>query len=111
MPPERPAGNPTGAGDACVAALAAGLADGAPWGDVLREAVALSCPAAGDVDAAVHERFRTTRDRGGPPCPSAPLTRSSAPPPAPASAWGRSTSCCSNTPRRSSRARRPRAVR
>ncbi|CAL9330981.1 1-phosphofructokinase family hexose kinase [Streptomyces althioticus] len=65
VPPERLAGNPTGAGDACVAALAAGLADGAPWGDVLREAVALSaaavaCPAAGDVDVAVHERFRTT---------------------------------------------------
>ncbi|MEU4879667.1 1-phosphofructokinase family hexose kinase [Streptomyces althioticus] len=65
VPPERLAGNPTGAGDACVAALAAGLADGAPWGDVLREAVALSaaavaCPVAGDVDSAAYERFRTT---------------------------------------------------
>ncbi|MEU2570662.1 1-phosphofructokinase family hexose kinase [Streptomyces althioticus] len=64
VPPERLAGNPTGAGDACVAALAAGLADGAPWGDVLREAVALSaaavaCPVAGDVDSAAYERFRT----------------------------------------------------
>ncbi|NUV51402.1 1-phosphofructokinase family hexose kinase [Streptomyces coelicolor] len=65
VPPERLAGNPTGAGDACVAALAAGLADGAHWGDVLSDAVALSaaavaCPVAGDVDAATYERFRTT---------------------------------------------------
>ncbi|MEQ8145259.1 1-phosphofructokinase family hexose kinase [Streptomyces sp. OP7] len=63
-PPERLAGNPTGAGDACVAALAAGLAGGAGWPAVLREAVALSaaavaCPVAGDVDAAAHRRFRT----------------------------------------------------
>lgn len=66
--PYRPSGWPTippGPHDACVAALAAGLADGADWSDVLREAVALSaaavtCPVAGDVDAAVHERFRTT---------------------------------------------------
>ncbi|MGW6538684.1 1-phosphofructokinase family hexose kinase [Streptomyces sp. NPDC055051] len=62
-PPERLSGNPTGAGDACVAALAAGLADGAPWADTLREAVALSaaavpCPVAGDVDAGVYGRFR-----------------------------------------------------
>ncbi|MDH2391569.1 1-phosphofructokinase family hexose kinase [Streptomyces sp. HNM0663] len=62
-PPERLSGNPTGAGDACVAALAAGLAAGAPWADTLREAVALSaaavpCPVAGDVDAGVYERFR-----------------------------------------------------
>ncbi|MET8897442.1 1-phosphofructokinase family hexose kinase [Streptomyces albogriseolus] len=65
VPPERLAGNPTGAGDACVAALAEGLAAGADWSDVVREAVALSaaavaCPVAGDVDAAVYERFRTT---------------------------------------------------
>ncbi|MEU1079670.1 1-phosphofructokinase family hexose kinase [Streptomyces sp. NPDC005908] len=63
-PPERLAGNPTGAGDACVAALAAGLAGGADWPAVLREAVALSAaavarPVAGDVDAGVHRRFRT----------------------------------------------------
>ncbi|MFI8424070.1 1-phosphofructokinase family hexose kinase [Streptomyces sp. NPDC085479] len=62
-PPERLSGNPTGAGDACVAALAAGLASGAPWDAILREAVALSaaavpCPVAGDVDAGVYERFR-----------------------------------------------------
>ncbi|MFD5770371.1 1-phosphofructokinase family hexose kinase [Streptomyces sp. NPDC127049] len=63
VPPERLSGNPTGAGDACVAALAAGLAAGAPWADTLREAVAVSaaavpCPVAGDVDAGVYERFR-----------------------------------------------------
>lgn len=63
-PPEQLAGNPTGAGDACVAALAAGLATGAPWPDVLREAVALSaaavpCPVAGDFDAGTYHRFRT----------------------------------------------------
>ncbi|MFE5794267.1 1-phosphofructokinase family hexose kinase [Streptomyces sp. NPDC056503] len=62
-PPERLSGNPTGAGDACVAALAAGLAAGSSWTRMLREAVALSaaavpCPAAGDVDAGVYERFR-----------------------------------------------------
>ncbi|RYJ22243.1 1-phosphofructokinase [Streptomyces sp. L-9-10] len=63
-PPERLAGNPTGAGDACVAALARGLASGTPWPDMLREAVALSaaavpCLAAGDFDADVYQRFRT----------------------------------------------------
>ena len=64
-PPEQLTGNPTGAGDACVAALAAGLAAGAPWPEVLREAVALSaaavpCPVAGDIDAGTYHRFRTT---------------------------------------------------
>ncbi|MFJ4621816.1 1-phosphofructokinase family hexose kinase [Streptomyces sp. NPDC088812] len=55
-PPERLAGNPTGAGDAAVAALAAGLADRTPWPERLRAAVALSAaavraPLAGDFDA------------------------------------------------------------
>ncbi|MEU3947862.1 1-phosphofructokinase family hexose kinase [Streptomyces sp. NPDC029526] len=64
-PPERLAGNPTGAGDACVAALAAGLAAGGRWPDILREAVALSaaavpCPLAGDVDTGLHQLIRTT---------------------------------------------------
>ncbi|TQF01301.1 hexose kinase [Kitasatospora acidiphila] len=64
-PPEQLSGNPTGAGDACVAALAAGLAAGAPWPDTLREAVALSaaavpCPVAGDFDAETYHRLRTT---------------------------------------------------
>ncbi|MFJ9518143.1 1-phosphofructokinase family hexose kinase [Kitasatospora sp. NPDC101801] len=64
-PPAQLSGNPTGAGDACVAALAAGLAVGAPWPEVLREAVALSaaavpCPVAGDFDTAIYHRLRTT---------------------------------------------------
>jgi tagatose 6-phosphate kinase len=64
-PPEQLDGNPTGAGDACVAALAAGLAAGTPWPERLREAVALSaaavtCPVAGDFDPDIHRRFRTS---------------------------------------------------
>ncbi|MFF0560864.1 1-phosphofructokinase family hexose kinase [Streptomyces sp. NPDC004266] len=62
-PPETLSGNPTGAGDACVAAIASGLAARRSWPDMLREAVALSaaavpCAVAGDVDAGVHSRFR-----------------------------------------------------
>jgi tagatose 6-phosphate kinase len=54
-PPQALPGNPTGAGDACVAALAAGLMAGTPWPVLVREAVALSAAAvlssvAGDVD-------------------------------------------------------------
>ncbi|MFD7415921.1 1-phosphofructokinase family hexose kinase [Kitasatospora purpeofusca] len=61
-PPERLAGNPTGAGDACVAAIAAGLDAGSAWPDILRTAVALSaaavpCPVAGEVDTAVFRRL------------------------------------------------------
>ncbi|MFF1506437.1 1-phosphofructokinase family hexose kinase [Streptomyces sp. NPDC058326] len=64
-PPQRLTGNPTGAGDACVAAIAAGLLSGAAWPAVLREAVALSaaavpCPLAGDFDAGLHAQFRTS---------------------------------------------------
>ncbi|MFD4912600.1 1-phosphofructokinase family hexose kinase [Streptomyces virginiae] len=63
-PPERLAGNPTGAGDACVAAIAAGLEADLAWPDIMREAVALSaaavpCPVAGDVDTALYCRFLT----------------------------------------------------
>jgi tagatose 6-phosphate kinase len=55
-------GNPTGAGDACVAALAAGLAAGTPWPALLADAVALSaaavaCPLAGDVDLGTYRRL------------------------------------------------------
>jgi tagatose 6-phosphate kinase len=55
-------GNPTGAGDACVAALAAGLAAGADWPALLADAVALSaaavaCPLAGDVDLDIYRRL------------------------------------------------------
>lgn len=63
-PPERLAGNPTGAGDACVAALAAGLAAGAPWPGIVRDAVALSAaavvaPVAGDFDGHTYHRLRS----------------------------------------------------
>ena len=49
------AGNPTGAGDALVAALAAGMVEGAPWTRLLRDAVSWSAaavlqPVAGDID-------------------------------------------------------------
>ena len=41
-PPRIDGGNPTGAGDASVAALAVGLADGSTWPDMLADAAALS---------------------------------------------------------------------
>lgn len=52
---EAVSGNPTGAGDAVVAALAVGLRDGSRWADRLREAAAVSAsavvaPVAGDID-------------------------------------------------------------
>ncbi|WP_031066740.1 1-phosphofructokinase family hexose kinase [Streptomyces sp. NRRL WC-3742] len=75
--PERLSGNPTGAGDAAVAALALGLVDGTPWPDRLAEAVALSAaavaaPLAGDFDSAVHARLRPlveVRPLRSPQCP------------------------------------------
>ncbi|GGM56388.1 sugar kinase [Longimycelium tulufanense] len=79
VPPERIAGNPTGAGDACVAALAVGLAEGVPWPELLREAVALSAaavlhPLAGGFDAAARTRFRPVVrvEPLGPVCDGAP---------------------------------------
>jgi tagatose 6-phosphate kinase len=56
-------GNPTGAGDACVAAIAAGLAEHTPWPELLVETVALAgsavvCPVAGAVDLEVYRRLR-----------------------------------------------------
>jgi tagatose 6-phosphate kinase len=64
-PPAALAGNPTGAGDACVAALARGLRDATPWPELLADAVALSAaavaaPVAGAVDAG---RYRDLRNR------------------------------------------------
>ena len=58
-PPRPVTGNPTGAGDAVTAALAAGLVDGRSWPEVLCEAIALAAgataaPVAGAVDAAVY---------------------------------------------------------
>lgn len=57
-------GNPTGAGDAAVAAVAAGLAAKTPWEDLLAESLAWSAaavlkPVAGDVDRADVERLRS----------------------------------------------------
>jgi tagatose 6-phosphate kinase len=62
-PPVAVLGNPTGAGDACVAALARGLRDGTAWPELLADAVALAAaavaaPAAGDFDP---ETYRSTR--------------------------------------------------
>jgi tagatose 6-phosphate kinase len=61
-PPERVSGNPTGAGDAAVAALAAGVAGGRPWPLRLAHAVALSAaavrvPLAGGFDAAAYRAW------------------------------------------------------
>ena len=65
VPTERLRGNPTGAGDAAVAAVAAGLDAGAPWADLLADAVAWSGaavlqPVAGVVDPHDVERLRAT---------------------------------------------------
>ncbi|MFO7192502.1 MULTISPECIES: 1-phosphofructokinase family hexose kinase [Thermocrispum] len=56
-------GNPTGAGDAVVAALAVGLATGRPWPERLAEAAAMggaavAAPLAGDVDKDTYHRLR-----------------------------------------------------
>ncbi|MGC0319087.1 1-phosphofructokinase family hexose kinase [Kitasatospora acidiphila] len=66
-PPERLAGNPTGAGDAAVAALTVGLVAGAAWPERLADAVALSAatvaaPLAGDFDLDVLRRLRPLVD-------------------------------------------------
>jgi tagatose 6-phosphate kinase len=59
-PPQTLLGNPTGAGDAAVAALAAGLVTGQNWHDRLLHATAASgaavlAPVAGDLD---HDQYR-----------------------------------------------------
>ncbi len=64
-PPERVPGNPTGAGDACVAAVADGLARDHTWAQILPRAVALAAaavpmPRAGEVDFALAERLLPT---------------------------------------------------
>lgn len=56
-------GNPTGAGDACVAAIAHALAEGRGMADIARDAAALSAsavlrPEAGDVDPDDYRRLR-----------------------------------------------------
>lgn len=62
-PPSVSGGNPTGAGDAAVAALAVGLATGTSWPERLRDAAALSAATvltdrAGAFDLAAYQRFR-----------------------------------------------------
>ncbi|MFI8997038.1 1-phosphofructokinase [Streptomyces sp. NPDC053542] len=59
-PPQRIAGNPTGAGDSAVAGLLSGLVEGLSWPDRLTRAVALSAAtvraeAAGEYDRATYE--------------------------------------------------------
>jgi tagatose 6-phosphate kinase len=63
-PPRLDGGNPTGAGDASVAALALGLAAGAAWPELLADAAALSAATvltdrAGVFDAEAYRRFRS----------------------------------------------------
>jgi tagatose 6-phosphate kinase len=62
-PGESVAGNPTGAGDAAVAALTIGLVERRPWPDRIADAVALSAaavgaPLAGGFDEALYRRHR-----------------------------------------------------
>jgi tagatose 6-phosphate kinase len=61
-PPRHVEGNPTGAGDAAVAALTAGLVEGLPWPDRLARAAAVSAaavaaPVAGSFDDELFERL------------------------------------------------------
>jgi tagatose 6-phosphate kinase len=72
-PPDTVAGNPTGAGDSVVAAIAAGIAAGTPWPQRLADAVALSAatvlaPRAGQFDRDAYRRFaaRTTVESARP---------------------------------------------
>lgn len=62
-PPQPIDGNPTGAGDACVAALANGIHRHTPWPWRLRDAVALSAaavaaPVAGSFDPDLYQQLR-----------------------------------------------------
>jgi tagatose 6-phosphate kinase len=62
-PPEVVRGNPIGAGDACVAAVASGIAEHSLWRQRIAHAVALSaaavrCPLAGDVDLDYYRAHR-----------------------------------------------------
>ncbi|MEV8375028.1 hexose kinase [Kribbella sp. NPDC056861] len=65
LPVERVAGNPTGAGDACTAVVAAAVAGSAEpdWPEVLKSAVAASAaavltPVAGDIDLEAYRRWQ-----------------------------------------------------
>ncbi|GAA2789545.1 1-phosphofructokinase family hexose kinase [Saccharopolyspora taberi] len=68
-------GNPTGAGDSVVAALAVGVAAGTPWPDRLRNAVALSAatvaaPVAGEFTRDEYEKQLAAVHLEEIPCPS-----------------------------------------
>jgi tagatose 6-phosphate kinase len=65
LPVEQVAGNPTGAGDACTAVVAAAVAESPEpdWAEVLKSAVAASAAAvltsvAGDIDLAAYRRWQ-----------------------------------------------------
>ena len=65
LPVEQVAGNPTGAGDACTAVVAAAIARGSEpdWPSVLKSAVAASAaavltPVAGDIDLEAYRRWQ-----------------------------------------------------
>ncbi|GAA2803486.1 1-phosphofructokinase family hexose kinase [Kitasatospora paracochleata] len=73
-PPAAVTGNPTGAGDSVVAALAAGLAGHAGWPAILPDAVALSAatvlaPRAGEFDLAAYRHFRSAATAHAVPAP------------------------------------------
>ncbi|NUP52551.1 MAG: hexose kinase [Catenulispora sp.] len=74
-PPRIDGGNPTGAGDAAVAALAVGLAGGTAWPDALADAAALSAATvltdrAGVFDAEAYQRFKSELTPYSHPSPS-----------------------------------------
>ncbi|WP_026414346.1 1-phosphofructokinase family hexose kinase [Actinomadura oligospora] len=75
VPPGAVVGNPTGAGDAAVAATARALMLGRPWDELLRDAVALSAaavaaPVAGDFDPDLYARLLPEIAIEGFSCPS-----------------------------------------
>lgn len=75
VPPGAVVGNPTGAGDAAVAATARALLLGHPWDELLRDAVALSAaavaaPVAGDFDPDLYARLLPEITIEGLSCPS-----------------------------------------
>ena len=106
-PPAAVAGNPTGAGDAVVAALAHWLVLGPAWDERLRHAAALgaataAAPVAGEFRCADYLGARWARSPWRRSLmPLAPWARSSAPPGPRAAGSARSTSSGSSTPRRS----------
>jgi fructose-1-phosphate kinase PfkB-like protein len=67
-PPARVGGNPTGAGDAAVAAPTAGLVAGLPWPERLAQAIAVSAaavgaPVAGSFDPELYRRLLSEKGK------------------------------------------------